>query len=81
MYYKLTGFTQKLMVSAPVASLTMIFLLHLTQWCKNAEFTILYCTCQVMLYLYLSPVKSDMTNPGSYHNTSMLALFGSIVLL
>lgn len=44
MYYKLTGFTQKLMVSAPVAaqgpqglewdvpaeSLTMIFLLHLT---------------------------------------------------
>uniref|UniRef100_A0A3Q4GTG0 Uncharacterized protein n=1 Tax=Neolamprologus brichardi TaxID=32507 RepID=A0A3Q4GTG0_NEOBR len=41
-YYKciklllhLTGFTQKLMVSAP--SLTMIFLLHLTQWCKKPQ--------------------------------------------
>uniref|UniRef100_A0A669BNN1 Uncharacterized protein n=1 Tax=Oreochromis niloticus TaxID=8128 RepID=A0A669BNN1_ORENI len=33
MYYKLTGFTQKLMVSAPV-SLTMILLL---QWCKKPQ--------------------------------------------
>uniref|UniRef100_A0A668SPW7 Uncharacterized protein n=1 Tax=Oreochromis aureus TaxID=47969 RepID=A0A668SPW7_OREAU len=57
MYYKLTGFTQKLMVSAPVASLTMIFLL---QWCKKPQDAnwvpdfqkvyniILYCTTMAL---------------------------------